>query len=73
MLESITRRSTLSTRNTGVAFGEDEIYTFFEACLHKGDQDDNEVPVNQVAFINFEAFIEGIKKHLIAPLKKKKT
>ena len=54
LLEPITRRSALSTRDTNAAFGEDEVDRFFEECLHESDDDDNKLPANQVFFKDLE-------------------
>ena len=71
LLEPITRRSTLSTRDTSAAFGEDEVDRFFEVCLHEGDDDENHAPANQVTFKDLEAFIVEIKKRFNCAPKKK--
>ena len=73
LLEPITRRSVLSASDTNAAFGEDEADRFFEECLHKGDDDDNHAPANQVSFTEIEAFIVEIKERFNCAPKKEKS
>ena len=73
LLEPITRRSVLSASDTNAAFGEDEGDRFFEECLHKGDDDDNHAPANQVSFKELEAFIVEIKERFNCAPKKEKS
>ena len=73
LLEPITRRSALSASDTNAAFGEDEVNKFFEECLHKGDDDDNHAPADQVSFKDPEAFIVEIKERFDCAPKKEKN
>ena len=73
LLEPITRRSTLSTRDTNAAFDEDEVDRFFEECLHEVDDNDNPAPANQVSFKYLEVFILEIKESFNCAPKKEKN
>ena len=73
LLETIARRSALSTRDTNAAFGEDEVHRFFEECLHEVDGNDNPAPANQVSFKDLEAFIVEIKESFNCAPKKEKN